>query len=192
MKESRIKVAGLWLRVREAGEGEPLLLIHGLWANENVCGPVEAALNDRRLITIDLPGMGRSSVPGRSLRVAGIARIVSGALDVLGYGRVDVLGYSLGGAVIQNLARQEPDRVRRLALVSTFCGFGTVPGSPAEIVSTSLPIRHYWPWFYERSYLWTVGGRKPPPEKMREQIARCSETPPPVLGYLWQWIAACS
>ncbi len=103
-----------------------------------------------------------------------------------------MLGYFLGGAVIQNLARQEPDRVRRLALVSTFCGFGTVPGSPAEIVSTSLPIRHYWPWFYERSYLWTVGGRKPPPEKMREQIARCSETPPPVLGYLWQWIAACS
>ncbi len=75
MKESRITVAGLWLRVREAGEGEPLLLIHGLWANVNMWRPVEAALHDRRLITIDLPGMGRSSVPRRPLRVAGIARI---------------------------------------------------------------------------------------------------------------------
>jgi pimeloyl-ACP methyl ester carboxylesterase len=44
-----------------------------------------------------------------------------------------VLGYSFGGAVAQQLARAEPERIRRLALVSTWCGWGGDPGSPAAV-----------------------------------------------------------
>jgi pimeloyl-ACP methyl ester carboxylesterase len=49
-------------------------------------------------------------------------------LDVLGIPEADVLGVSFGGAVAQQLALDNPQRVRRLVLASTSVGLGGVPG----------------------------------------------------------------
>ncbi len=53
-----------------------------------------------------------------------LASIVAAALDELGFPRVDVLGYSFGGAVAQQLAHDSPGRVRRRVLAATICGVG--------------------------------------------------------------------
>ena len=70
-------------------------------------------------------------------------------LDRLGYGEVDVLGYSFGGPVAQRLARRAPERVRRLVLAATTPGWGGVPGSLRTLVRMSTPLRYYWRSYYE-------------------------------------------
>jgi pimeloyl-ACP methyl ester carboxylesterase len=82
-----------------------------------------------------LPRPTSSGSPGTllPLPIPALAGILCRLLDRLGHEQVDVLGYSFGGAVAQQLARAEPYRIRRLALVSTWCGWGGDPGSPAAV-----------------------------------------------------------
>lgn len=109
------------LFVRDSGEGRPLLLVHGLMATGETFMPVMEALAGRYTVIVpDLRGHGRSSHLGGSLTVEHHVRDLTGLLDHIGVEQADVLGYSQGGAVTQSLARDYPDRVRRLVLVNTF------------------------------------------------------------------------
>ena len=192
MKEQHVTLGSHRLRVREQGSGEPLLLIHGLGAHLGMWGPLEARLTARRVITLDLPGTGESSIPLRPLHVCEVADLVERVLAKLGYDSVDVLGYSFGGAVAQMLAYRHPSRVRKLALISTIVGIGSVPGAAVAFLTTSLPIRYWWPWLYEKTYVSTVGGPHPDPQSFREQMAMRKAAPPSLPGYAWQWLAAMS
>jgi len=192
LKQQYLKVGRHRIRVREQGSGEPLLLIHGLGAHLGMWGPLEARLTARRVITLDLPGTGESSIPGRPLHVCEIADLVDRLMDRLGYDTLDVLGYSFGGAVAQMLAYRHPSRVRRLALISTIVGVGSVPGAAVAFLTTSLPIRYWWPWLYKSTYVTTVGGPQPDPQAFREQMAMRKSAPPSLPGYAWQWMAAMS
>ena len=62
--------------------------------------------------------------------MSGLARVVAEMLDVLGLERVDVLGYSFGGGLAQELAYRAPERVRRLVLCATAPGLGGMPAAP--------------------------------------------------------------
>jgi poly(3-hydroxyoctanoate) depolymerase len=132
--EATVLLDGLRLFVRERGDGHPVLLVNGLGADASMWGEAEQVLARRsRAIVFDAPGTGRSQTPLLPLPIPALARIAGRLLDALGHEQVDVLGYSFGGAVAQQLARAEPQRIRRLALVSTWCGWGGDPGSPAAV-----------------------------------------------------------
>lgn len=191
MNDRRLTIAGQSIRVRDEGEGEPILFVHGLGANLEMWGPVAELWPERRRISLDLPGTGRSSTPLLPIPIPMLARIVDGVLDRLGVELTDVIGYSFGGAVAQELARRSPERIRRLALAGTICGWGGLPGSTAAILTLLLPIRYDSPWVYERTYAWAAGGRRPSPERLRAQAAKRQELPPSLAGYTWQWAAAC-
>ena len=132
--EAHVPAHGLRLFVRERGEGHPLLLINGLGSRAEMWGRAEEVLaRGSRTIVFDSPGTGRSDLPLLPLSIPALARVVRDLLDSLGHERVDVLGYSFGGAIAQQLARDDPRRVRRLALVSTWCGWGGERGSAAAV-----------------------------------------------------------
>src|SRR5436190_12278554 len=103
------QVGALRLRVRRSGTGAPLLLINGLGATLEMWQPLVERLEGREVIAFDLPGAGASAMARRPLRMRGIVAVVAEMLHVLGYERVDVLGYSLGGAVAQELAHRHPE-----------------------------------------------------------------------------------
>ena len=121
-------------------------------------------------------------------RIAEVARRV---LDHVGLERVDVLGYSLGGAVAQRLAFDEPDRVRRLVLASSSCGAGGIPGSLRALMAVSTPARHY----SEAGYKLTVKmvNLAPAERESTSVIAQNAdwhrEAPPSPLGYVLQMAA---
>ena len=134
VSEAMVAAHGLQVYVRERGEGHPLLLINGIGAHAERWGTAETVLaRASRTIVVDAPGIGRSSMPFLPLTIPALARVVCTVLDSLGHDRVDVLGYSFGGAIAQQLARDAPGRIRRLALVSTWCGLGGDSGTPAAI-----------------------------------------------------------
>jgi pimeloyl-ACP methyl ester carboxylesterase len=81
-------------------------------------------LGDRTIVSFDAPGVGQSPSPILPLSIAQLAELAVSVLDEVGLERVDLLGFSHGGAVAQQLAFQYPSRLRRLVLVATSCGAG--------------------------------------------------------------------
>jgi len=121
-------VAGARLAYYTRGKGTPLLLNMGSASTMSEWDP---ALLDRlaahhRLIIYDYRGIGRSSpTPRRGLTIQRLADDAAGLLDRLKIERADVLGWSLGGFVAQQLAIRHPGKVGHLVLA------GTNPGGSA-------------------------------------------------------------
>jgi poly(3-hydroxyalkanoate) depolymerase len=181
-----VRVDGLDLRVAIEGEGPPLLLINGIGANIEMWTPFVSALRGRQLILFDAPGTGQSSRPRTPVRMRRLSRLVTELLDHLGYDRVDVLGYSFGGAVAQQLAHQSPDRVRRLILAGTMCGIGAPP-NPLVLALMATPYRYSSRGHLERISPLLYGGRsRREPELLQRHLQARLARPPSLLGYQWQ------
>jgi pimeloyl-ACP methyl ester carboxylesterase len=115
-------VNGLSLYYEEHGDGEPLILLHGAFGTGEMFGPVLSELaRNRRVITADLQGHGRTADIGRPLRFETMADDIAGLIGHLGLAQADVMGYSLGAGVAMRLAIQHPELVRRLIIVSQPC-----------------------------------------------------------------------
>lgn len=111
------------VRCRIVGAGDDLVVVHGLSGSWRWWLPLVETLSERsRLHLVELPRLGR-------LRAGEMAPWLGRLLDAIGLGRVDVLGHSLGGLVATELAIDQPNRVRNLALVAPAgvpCGRGVL------------------------------------------------------------------
>lgn len=116
---------GLTLHVERDGSGPPVLLLHGFTGSTVTWDTLRTWLRGRyEIITVDLPGHGRSSIPADPARYAltRTADDLARVLDVLGVDRAAVLGYSMGGRTALRLALAHPDRVAALVLESVSSG----------------------------------------------------------------------
>mgnify|MGYP000276416675 CR=1 FL=1 len=138
----RLDVDGVQLRVAVLGDGPPLLLINGIGANVEMWAALATQLPGRRLVMFDCPGTGESPALPHRVRMPALARLVVGLLDNLEIDRADVLGYSWGGALAQELAHQAPQRVRSLVLAATVPGVGGQPPAPWVVAAMATPIRY--------------------------------------------------
>ena len=73
------------------GQRQPLILINGIGAAIEMWQPFVDQLDDRELISLDLPGCGLSPAPLLPMRLPRIAALVAEVMDALGLRRVDVL-----------------------------------------------------------------------------------------------------
>jgi pimeloyl-ACP methyl ester carboxylesterase len=120
----------------------------------------------------------------------GLARVVRGLLDRLDVPAADVLGYSFGGAVAQQLAHDAPDRVRRLILASTTPGVVGVPGSLRALPHMVTPLRYYSPAYLRRITPLIAGGRTMrDAERLDEHASARATAPPSFWGYQSQLMA---
>jgi 2-hydroxymuconate-semialdehyde hydrolase len=106
----------LSVRVLEAGEGEPLVLVHGSGMSAPTWAPMLAHLGDRRAHVVDLPGFGLSTPHDyayRPLRSHAVAQLTS-LLDALELNEATIAGTSLGGMWALCFALARPERVRRV------------------------------------------------------------------------------
>ena len=105
---------------QERGAGPPLLMIHGLgssgadWAFQ-----VAPLMEEFRVILPDLPGSGRSGKPAGPYSISGFAAGLWQLLDSIEVGRIDLVGFSLGGAVALEMALQRPEAVGRMVLINS-------------------------------------------------------------------------
>jgi pimeloyl-ACP methyl ester carboxylesterase len=151
-RETFVCARGVDVFVREGGDGLPLLMINGLGGSVDMWGPTEERLAGvARTIAFDSPGTGRSPKQLWPLTISSLAKVARALIDELGYDRVDVLGFSLGGLVAQQLAHEAPERVRRMALVATACGWGSMPGTLEALSVIAMPLRYYSRLLYEQT-----------------------------------------
>src|SRR3954451_12802747 len=135
-----VQVGDIAVAVQEYGDGEPLLVINGtsqslgFWADMASVWAVR-----HRVITYDLRGMGGTERGSGEMTVASLAQDALGLLDALEVERTQVLGYSLGSAVAQELALAAPDRVASLVL---YCTWARTDGfQRAVITGLAHPLR---------------------------------------------------
>jgi pimeloyl-ACP methyl ester carboxylesterase len=119
-------VNGITIDYATAGDGPPVLLICGTGQPADLWFAQVADLTaaGHTVITFDNRGCGRSEAPPAPYRVADMAADTAALIEYLGLGPCDIIGYSLGGYIAQELAVTRADLVRRLVLLA---GAGPAP-----------------------------------------------------------------
>jgi poly(3-hydroxyalkanoate) depolymerase len=154
--ESLIPVLGQQIRVNvRKGNGVPLVLCNGIGASLEVLDPLVDQLHpDTTVVRFDVPGSGASPISPLPYGFPYLAAMLGRLLTQLGFDdRVDVLGFSWGGALAQQFAFQNPRRCRRLILVSTGTGALMVPAGPAVLAKMLTPRR-----FLDHDYAAVIAG----------------------------------
>ena len=160
IEEHTVEIDGVPIRYLIAGEGPPMVLLHG--AGDNALDwkwvmPDLAATH--RLYAPDLPGSPDSARPAADYSPAFFERFVAAFFDALDIGRATLVGNSLGGLIALRIALSEPTRVTALILVDS-AGLGRAV-SP---VLRSLAL----PGYGELAVAWS----KTPPGALQRALGR--------------------
>src|ERR1700743_2240736 len=134
------------------GSGVPLVLCNGIGASLEVLDPLVEQLSCT-VVRFDVPGTGGSPTSLAPYGFPYLAWVLGRVLSKLGFGVVDVLGLSWGGALAQQFAFQNPRRCRRLVLVATGTGAVMVPAHPRVLAKMATPRR-----FSDPDYAASIAG----------------------------------
>jgi len=137
-----VDVNGVRMHVAEAGEGEPIVCLHGWpqhwWIWRKV---IPELASERRVICPDLRGFGWSEAPAGDYELQGFADDTLALLDELGLDQVDLIGHDWGGYTGFLLCLGAPDRIRRyLALGVSHPWFEPPPPSPRMAARISYQL----------------------------------------------------
>lgn len=129
----RVEVDGRTIAHHRAGDGPPLVLLHGGWSDGRAWRPQLAGLADGfDMIAWDAPGCGGSDDPPDRMALADYADAVAGLIGALGVERAHLCGLSFGGGLAIAVYQRHPQLVRSLVLAGAYAGWkGSLP--PAEV-----------------------------------------------------------
>ncbi|MDB5591596.1 alpha/beta fold hydrolase [Enterovirga sp.] len=119
-----VQAADATIFVTEAGQGRPILFLHGLgWSHALWQREIGHFSGSYRVLAGDMRGHGRSAKPPGPYTMEALAADWVQALDACGVDELAVVGLSQGGMVAMLIAAQQPERVKALALLGTACRF---------------------------------------------------------------------
>ena len=162
----QVRVGDIDIAYNISGNGDPILLIMGYSGSKNDWNSTflkELSAN-HKVIIFDNRGVSNSTLGTKDYTINQLAEDVVGLLNVLNISKVDVLGYSMGGMIAQQLTLEHKDRVDDLILYATHCGtidqtynppqklleqFGNLSGTPADIKQRFVPYQFPNSWINE-------------------------------------------
>lgn len=187
---------GIDYTYREVGAGPPLVLLQRFRGNLDNWDPalIDALASDRRVVTFDNAGVGGSTgTTPSTVRQMAIDAIAF--LDALELDQVDLLGFSIGSFVAQEIALTRPYAVRRLVLASSAPqGAANMHGwAPEVIAAVGTPTPNpdgYLSVFHTRS----TASRQAGAESLRRMTARTEDRDKPTTWQtrLAQYDAVCA
>src|SRR5579885_1309279 len=149
-----VAMPGTPLNCVRLGEGDALVLIHGLGANLSFWffGGAQRLAAQRHVVMYDLRGHGRSPMPRSGYSLSAMAADLAGLLDSLGIAQADIVGHSFGARVALTFAVEYRERVRNLVVADT------------QLRALQAPMRLCdWPhWPRWKAELQALGLERPP------------------------------
>ena len=139
MPSHSVTVGDIDIAYKQIGrpDAKPIILITGASATMDMWNPLlleQLASANYRVIIFENRGVGESTVGTKEFSISQFANDTLGLLDALGISKADVLGWSMGGFIAQQLALTNPDKVDNLILYTTSCGGPNDRPTPPEVM----------------------------------------------------------
>jgi pimeloyl-ACP methyl ester carboxylesterase len=141
MQGQQTTVRGVPMRWTEAGEGFPVVLVHGIPTSPALWRHVLPQVRGGRLLAFEMVGYGDSIPAGRDrdISVARQADYLLAWLDQLGVERAVLVGHDLGGGVAQIAAVRAPGRCAGLVLANSI-GYDSWPIPSVRALRAAMPV----------------------------------------------------
>ena len=144
---------GQTLYYEEHGEGDPLLCVMGLSANTLAWAlQVQAFAAEHRTVIFDNRDVGQSSIAESDYEIRDMAADTLALADHLGLDEFHLLGYSMGGAIAQEVALAAPERIKTLTLAVTFAHGGAWARKLGEVWGARR-LKQSWEEFVDETLL---------------------------------------
>jgi pimeloyl-ACP methyl ester carboxylesterase len=106
-----------WIFYTDAGSGLPVVFIHGYCETHHIWDEYSRKLSkSHRVITIDLPGFGKTPLPAHQFTLEDIAASIHELLTILGAGHHVMIGHSLGGYITLAYVKKYSEEIRGFGL----------------------------------------------------------------------------
>ena len=135
----KVHVGDIDMAYREAGTGYPLILIMGSVSTMDMWSPglIAGLSQNNHVILFDNRGIGATSASDREFSIRLFADDTAGLMDALNIKKANVLGWSMGSYIAQELVLNYPERVSRLVLVAADAGGDKAVHNPEVMMQLS-------------------------------------------------------
>ena len=133
IETKKIRVDDIEMAYKMFGKGSPILLINGYSAPLDFWDLtlLKRLSSNHKVITFDNRGVGNTTVGNKTFSIPQFAQDTSKFLDALKIKKADIIGWSMGGMIAQELALSNPEKVEKLIIYASICGGNqSVPPSP--------------------------------------------------------------
>jgi len=138
----KVHVGDIDIAYKMLGKGDPILLFNGASDGMDAWDPsfLEGLSLNHTVIAFDTRGIGNTTTGSKPYTYQQLANDSAGLLDALKIPKADVMGYSLGSYIAEQLAIMFPDKVNSLLLVGSSCGGKDHTPKPPEFIKLQSDI----------------------------------------------------
>jgi len=138
----KVQVGDIDVAYKMFGKGDPIILFNGASDNMDAWDPsfISDLSSNHTVIVFDQRGIGNTTAGSKPYTEQQLANDTAGLLDALKIPNADVMGYSLGSYLAQQLTMMYPEKVNRLVLVASSCGGIDHTPKPAEFIKLQSDI----------------------------------------------------
>jgi pimeloyl-ACP methyl ester carboxylesterase len=138
----KVHVGDIDVAYKMFGKGDPLILLNGASDNMDAWDPslLKGLSSNHTVIVFDQRGIGNTTVGSKPYTYQQLASDTAGLLDALKIPKADVMGYSLGSYLAQQLTIMYPNKVNSLVLIGSSCGGKDHTPKPAEFLKLQSDI----------------------------------------------------
>jgi pimeloyl-ACP methyl ester carboxylesterase len=156
IETKKIHVGDIDMAYKIFGNGSPILLINGYSAPLDFWDPtlLEKLASNHTVITFDNRGIGNTTSGDKQFSIPQFAEDTSGLMEALKIDKADIMGWSMGGMIAQEVALSNPEKVDKLIIYASICGgnqsvapspevlkiFSNQSGSMTERLQSFLPL----------------------------------------------------
>ena len=140
--EKIVQVGDIEIAYKMSGKGDPILLVSGGSADKNAWDPsfISDLSSNHTVIVFDTRGVGNTTIGSKPYTMEQLANDTAGLLDALKIQNANVLGYSLGSYIAEQLTITNPEKVDRLILAGASCGGEESMPKPPEFLKLQSEI----------------------------------------------------
>lgn len=142
IETKKIHVGDIDIAYKMFGNGKPVLLINGFSAPLDFWNPILLAnlTSNHTVIVFDNRGIGNTTSGIKKFSISQFANDTAGLLDALNVSKADVIGWSMGGMIAQELTLMHPEKVDKLVIHASSCGGKQSVLPSQEVIMAAVTI----------------------------------------------------